>query len=410
MLRLKYFTYLFLLLIPLWSAGMPFMAQSPDSAIANVLQSIDKDTMAQTIQELQAFQTRFALSPNRKDVAMYIASKFQSYGYTDVRLDSFLLDSLQWPANSGIYYSTMQYNVIAELQGVTDPDKVYIMGAHYDAIINPGDAFTTSPGADDNASGIAAALETARLFKKHAIQPAYTIRFIGFAAEELYLKGSNDYAGKILNNGDDVKLMINNDMIGHNLQPVNNWKLRVQMYPNTWWIVNLTAQLAQDYTTLTTDTATNATPYSDSYPFHLKGYDAVFYQEWDFYNSFHTVSDIMDSIDIDYCTEVTKISCAMLLWENLIAGVSMQTENLSWAVFPNPVTEQLNILLPEGADLDYEVSISTADYKTVLLQTIKEQTGSRGFLSFNIQHFKPGIYYCRIKTKSQISYQKIIKI
>lgn len=66
-------------------------------------------------------------------------------------------------------------NVIAEHYGSQTPDEIIIVGAHYDTV-----RFT--PGADDNASGVAAMIEMARLLCQRKF--ARTIRFVAFANEE----------------------------------------------------------------------------------------------------------------------------------------------------------------------------------------------------------------------------------
>lgn len=66
-------------------------------------------------------------------------------------------------------------NIIAEVRGSTRPDEIIVIGAHYDSAVG-------SPGADDNASGVAALLELARLQRE--TRPERTIRFIAFVNEE----------------------------------------------------------------------------------------------------------------------------------------------------------------------------------------------------------------------------------
>jgi hypothetical protein len=66
-------------------------------------------------------------------------------------------------------------NIIAELPGGTKKEEIVILGAHYDTVF-------MTPGADDNASAVAVLIETARLVRN--LNPARTIRFVGFACEE----------------------------------------------------------------------------------------------------------------------------------------------------------------------------------------------------------------------------------
>jgi Zn-dependent M28 family amino/carboxypeptidase len=131
--------------------------------------------------------------------ADYIEDKFRSYGYS-VKRQSF--------AYSGNTY----YNIIAEATGTDAAAKdVLIIGAHYDTVKG-------TPGADDNASGVAALLELARLT---VLQPAKrTIRFVAFCLEEPPVfgtehMGSYVYAKSVKEEGVKVYGMISLEMVGY---------------------------------------------------------------------------------------------------------------------------------------------------------------------------------------------------
>ena len=97
------------------------------------------------------------------------------------------------------------FNVIAELPG-TNEDNVVMAGAHLDSV-------TAGPGIQDNGSGSAALLETALMMAK--LQPANTVRFAWWAAEELGLIGSTDYVeGLPQAERDRIALYLNYDMVG----------------------------------------------------------------------------------------------------------------------------------------------------------------------------------------------------
>ncbi len=96
-------------------------------------------------------------------------------------------------------------NLIGEKPGDTPGGPSYILCAHYDAAQD-------SPGADDNASGIAGLLEAARVMSK--LKFANTVRFIGLDLEEEGLLGSWFYALKARQRGDSIGAVINFDMIG----------------------------------------------------------------------------------------------------------------------------------------------------------------------------------------------------
>ena len=99
-------------------------------------------------------------------------------------------------------------NLILNLPG-QDPSKSQrplLIAAHYDAVPN-------CPGADDNASGVAALLELARLF---AHQPArYPVRLIAFDMEEYGMLGSQHYAAEMRRSQESLRLMLSLEMLGY---------------------------------------------------------------------------------------------------------------------------------------------------------------------------------------------------
>lgn len=239
--------------------------------------------------------------------------KFQSMGYENVFLDSFALNIKY----ANVNYQTWQYNVICRLNGYSGSDSVFILGAHYDDIISsPGNPFLVAPGADDNASGVAATFEIARIMKQYNYEPAYNIEFITFAAEELGLHGSRDYAQKSKNSGKNIICMINNDMVSYCTLPVEQWKVSLQKYSNSNWFTALANNIIENFTVLTAVESTQYITQSDSYPFYQQGYKAVFFIEHQFTPYYHTINDLVSSTNKHYAAEMTKISLGMLVYLN----------------------------------------------------------------------------------------------
>ncbi len=284
-----------------------------DSVITYYIAKINPDSIQSYMQSLEDFGTRFCLAPNRKLIATWIKEKFHSLGYEDVRLDSFPFNRTY----GGIYYQTWQYNVICRLDGYSASDSVFILGAHYDAIVpyssNP---FLDAPGADDNASGVAATLEIARVMKDCQYQPAYHIEFIAFAAEELGLLGSYDYAAKCQDSGKNIICMINNDMVSYCTLPQDQWKVSIQKYANSDWYTNLAHQIIENLTILDAVESTQYIYASDSWPFYQRGYKAIFFIENQFTPYYHTVNDLVASTNKYYAAEMVKISLGMLVYLN----------------------------------------------------------------------------------------------
>ncbi|MGB7445200.1 MAG: M28 family peptidase, partial [Coleofasciculaceae cyanobacterium] len=101
-------------------------------------------------------------------------------------------------------------NLILNLPGQSSTAKrrasPILIAAHYDAV--PG-----TPGADDNATGVAVLLELARVF---ATQPArYPVRLVAFDLEEYGLLGSKEYAAKLKQQGQKLRLMLSLEMLGY---------------------------------------------------------------------------------------------------------------------------------------------------------------------------------------------------
>jgi Zn-dependent M28 family amino/carboxypeptidase len=101
-------------------------------------------------------------------------------------------------------------NLEVSIAGSGAASEIVLAGAHYDTV--PG-----SPGADDNASGVAAILELARLLR--SAKPARTIRLVAFVNEEPPFffwgeMGSKVYAKAARARGDDIRVMLSLEMLG----------------------------------------------------------------------------------------------------------------------------------------------------------------------------------------------------
>jgi len=127
----------------------------------------------------------------------YIAAEWRRQGYA-VTLRSYEVGGLSCT------------NLEIQRDGNVSRDRVVLLGAHYDSV-------TGSPGANDNASGVAALLEISNLFA--AERPSWTVRFVAFVNEEppFFLsrqQGSRVYAENARERGDDIRLMLSLETIG----------------------------------------------------------------------------------------------------------------------------------------------------------------------------------------------------
>jgi len=276
---------------------------SADSVIRRAMTEISRDSVQAVIAGLQAFQTRYAFAANRNAVAKWIYDKFVSYGYTEVRLDSFY------------HQNVWHKNVIAILRGTVTPESYIVTGGHHDSM--SGSPMTDAPGADDNASGTAAVMETARVLKRIGYQPAGSIVFVTFGAEEIGLVGSYVYAQQAFNTGMNIKLMINHDMISYRPNP-DVKEVDINIYRGAESFQVQASAVAAQYTGLTALRGSTNSSGSDSYSFYQFGYPAIYFEERYFSPWYHTTSDQVQRYDMEYCAEITRASCAMVMYTDQV--------------------------------------------------------------------------------------------
>lgn len=137
---------------------------------------------------------RLTGSPEEDEVGKWLAARF-----TELGLDPFEAAGLDgyeqaFEIESG---DGSGENLVAVLPGRA-PSGLYVMvGAHYDhiGVSESGDVFN---GADDNASGVAVMLETARLLAAAGERPQETVVFVAFSGEEVGLAGSAAFCKRLL--------------------------------------------------------------------------------------------------------------------------------------------------------------------------------------------------------------------
>lgn len=196
---------------------LPTSTPSFETGLYSLFNQVESDRLMLHIDILQAFQTRHVNSSQTSDTqgigaaSRYIERQFQHIQQSSQgRLSPFLFD---FP----LFYdgiSTTQYNVVAVLPG-TDPNAGWlIIGAHYDSVSGAlNDASSFAPGAVDNASGVGAVIELARILSQR--QHRATVLFVAFSAEEQGRRGSIALANWLENRETNIVGMINIDGIGN---------------------------------------------------------------------------------------------------------------------------------------------------------------------------------------------------
>lgn len=188
---------------------------------------VDPRNIERTIRRLVSFGTRNTLSSQsdaRRGIGAardYLRSEFERIsrdagGRLQVRLQSYTQQVD--PKVPRITRPTVITNVVATLPGAQTQsrDRVYVVSGHYDSMCaDARDADCDAPGANDDASGVAAVLEMARVMSKRNFDA--TIVFMAVAGEEQSLLGSTYFAEQAKQSGMNVEAMLTNDIIGSSM-------------------------------------------------------------------------------------------------------------------------------------------------------------------------------------------------
>jgi len=274
-----------------------------DPDLDSLIAVISQDSIYAYNTRLEAFQTRLTFSDSNLAARDWIKQKFESFGYTDVSLDQF------WVNDNRYGGSGWTHNVVCVKEGTAEPDKVIVIGGHYDSIVYDGnDPYVYAPGSDDNGSGTTATLEIARVLAGLPIKK--TIIFVAFSAEESGLEGSWHFASDAYYSGMDIELMINMDMIGYTEDAYPN--VECSYLSSSRPYSELMALMAEQYTWLYPEVMP-AGGGSDHYPFSQYGFNIANTIESDFnYPGWHTQLDLTSRMDFPYLTEVTRMCLATL--------------------------------------------------------------------------------------------------
>jgi len=383
-----------------------------DSLITAIVSHINSDSISYIVQSLQDFQTRFLLTSNRFSAADWIENRFHQIGITDVKRDSFMCHTTYM-----VDTTTLQINVIATIPGTTRPDEIYIIGGHYDSFAY-GSPFTNAPGSDDNASGSSAALEFARALIESGYQPEATIKFITFAAEELMLfgdAGCEHYAQEAKNDGMNIQLMINCDMISHTNNTVEESNVRINYYSGFLPVRDLAINATEQFSIIT-PLSGSINQYSDSYPFYEKGFAAVYFEEDDFSPYYHTTDDIISHYNMEYCAEVIKSAGATLLkymFQNSPTG--LDEDEMAQPTFihlsqnyPNPFNPRtsINYSIPQKSEVQIIIYDGLGNEVTILVNE-KKDIGNY-VVMFNASGLTSGVYFYQLRAGSFVETKKMV--
>lgn len=209
-----------------------------DPQIEKMVNEVSKDSLESYIKKMVSFGTRNTLS-NQASTARgigaarkWVLSRFNEFATAaGGRMTAFIDTTTLQPDGRRVDRPILLGNVVATLKGTDTADKrIFIISGHLDNMrTNVMDSTGDAPGANDDASGVAAVMECARIMSKRTF-PA-TIIFVAVSGEEQGLLGANYMAEKAKRQNWNIEAVLNNDIMGSNnsneTNVINNTKIRV---------------------------------------------------------------------------------------------------------------------------------------------------------------------------------------
>ena len=173
--------------------------------IREMLNQVNMDSLEATVQHLQDYGHRLWNSDNAFAASDWIAGRMRALG----------LEVEQQPfyANTWLGSGEAAPNVIGIQRGTLYPDTYVVCGSHFDSFSWEAMMGGQAPGADDNATGVASVLESARIMTQYEFE--YSIIYCAYGCEEMGLYGSEAYASRCQQEGMDIIGYFNNDMNGY---------------------------------------------------------------------------------------------------------------------------------------------------------------------------------------------------
>lgn len=363
-------------------SGIPAIHAVQVKVVADDGHAPDIQAMVDQVQE-QALAERLA------QIAIPRHHASAPAGLTTVRdtlFDTFDRSGLQTVGIPVTFAGATVDNVVGRQPGLENEARTCIVDAHYDAVANVA-------GADDNATGVAATLEIARILSQYTFK--HSIRYIGFAFEELGLIGAQHYVQNSIPAWEQVAGVLNMEMIGYYSDQPNSQSIPTGfnvLFPDATAAINANDNRG-DFITVVGNT--NSQPLIDTYmqaattyvpdlsaiplatiangqitpdlrrsdhaPFWDADHQALMLTDGSNFRNpnYHTANDVISTLHMPFFTHVTKatLAAAAMLAEPINAGYDVfdlstlvgvhdhHAFPCTPEVFPNPARDRITIRL-----------------------------------------------------------------
>lgn len=369
-----------------------------DPHIRALMDSVSLDSIRANIEHLSSYHTRRYDSHYIYEVQDWLVNRYKGFGVDTVMLHDFEVPYFEQGTAD---------NVIAVKWGTVTPEEFVICGAHYDSWNADGyDPDTIrSPGADDNASGVAGILETARILSRYTFDR--TVIFANWCAEEIGLVGSAAYAHDCAEQLMDIVAYFNLDMTGYLAEGDDihvNLMYTGQDAPLADYVKDFShvyfpeMRIWQDWLQWGD---------SDYSSFNRNGYPAIHpFEDVDASSPFiHTRQDIL-GLSVNNLeqskrfTELNLGTFAILAGLNNYNVLENETTKVA-ALYPNPAHEAVNITAEDGLQCIVICNLLGQQVKTLKLH-------GKNRCSVNTSDLTSGLYIVNITTEKCCSSQRLV--
>ena len=196
------------------------MEAPPTEVLWDIGAAPQPERLRADVEKLVSFGTRHTLSETASDARgigaarRWIMAEFERISADCGGCLEVMVQRETFSGERRIPEPTEVVNVVAILRGTTEPNRFVMMSGDIDSrVSDPMNATDDSPGANDNASGMAGVLEAARVLSQYRFRAS--IIFAGLSGEEQGLFGGRAFAGFVKDADWELQGVLNNDMIGN---------------------------------------------------------------------------------------------------------------------------------------------------------------------------------------------------
>lgn len=328
------------LLIFLFSA-ISVNGQTFNNYYGNVVAECSFDSVSRYLTEFENHGVKEPGTTALLNTFNWLIDNYTNYGYTDIVIDTFTYSGFE------------VYNLIVTKTGSVYPNRYYVMDGHYDS--------KTGTGTNDNGTGTAIILETARLLKD--IPTEFSVKFIHFSMEEVGLRGSTHYVNNVaLPSNLDIKLLMNIDEVG-GISGMTNDIIVCERDESSPTEANVQSAAYTDslatcvelYSTLQSEISY---AYSSDYmPFQAQNYVITGLFEKNYSPHAHTANDNLANLDINYVFEIAKATVGASLYFAVALPTNItELKALNLNVYPNPASSVIYIEgVNENSNYSYQL-------------------------------------------------------